>query len=606
MIADEKIMLIVLLLMFYAAILLPTIRAYTKESSNPNFLLFQLQSVSLRLLVFLAGFSLIAYCLQAGPTQILTTIVLAVFWAIIEVGNHLCFRFFKLPLARVVLHLPIRSADDNSWSSLFAYIKGFFPTKLFAYYMFAGAGFYVLYFGKNLNSYGITNLLAVGSGLALVPWVLRIFIKPRVSFSDVEARFLVPTQSTPSNRLKKSPRMIAEVQGILRVAEGKNVILIINESVGANATSAQDKSKCLASCLVELAGDSNHWIVFENALTASTCTDISIPCLVTGCAPQESVDRLHLLPTIFDIAKSAGLRTVFATSCTLKWANFDQFFALDSIDKFLGPIEKNYPIVNELNCDDALIVEDLCEYLLQTTEPVCAVVYLNSLHIPFQSESKFGFPSEITERRDRATYITEQSHKMIFDVLKHSGRYESSLIFSVGDHGELPQIADQKLGNLSRLTELSTSVIRPLCLMRLPEPVPTHQRQIVLANRGALVSLIDIVPTVTEFLGCHLSEKHRSDGMSLFHSIPVSRIHYTLGVNDWRSWPRSAVAIACQDLCVCIDYQAAQHACVDEYGAPFVGSRAILKDRLLQHALHEPIVRNAISNIFLDKLTGEV
>lgn len=599
-------MLISLITIFYVAVTFPTVRAYTREPTSHSFLLLQLQSASIRLLFFLVTFCLVVYGVEEVLHQILIMVALNVFWAIIETCSHLCFRFFRLPLTRVLLHLPIRSTDDQSWSSSLAYVKGFFPFNLFTYHLVFAGLFWVSCLTAGLEGQDIAYMLTVGVGFALLIRIVRFCTKPLVMIGEIESKFLVAGQSTSISRLKKSQRVISEAPRVPSNIERKNVVLIINESVGANALSSQDKGKSLANRLVELAGDSDFWINFENALTASTCTDISIPCLMTGCAPQKSADRLHLLPTIFDIAKLAGLKTVFATSCTLKWANFDQFFELNSIDRFIGPLEKNHPIVNELNCDDVLIVEDLCEYLIQAPEPVCAVIYLNSLHIPFQSESKIVFPAGMSDRRDRATYITEQSHKMIFDALEHSGRDSSSLIFTVGDHGELPQVANQKLGDLSRLTQLSAPVIRPLCLMRIPPIVSTQDRQVLAANSRALVSLIDIVPTVTEFLDCKIPPKLRSDGLSLFHSIPASRIHFTLSVNEWRSWPRSAVAIACQDMCVCIDYQSAQHGCVDEYGLPFKGSRAIKKDELLQFALGEPIVQKAIGSVFLDKLTGGV
>lgn len=597
-------MLISWITIFYVVITFPAVRAYTREPTSHGFLLLQLQSASIRLLFFLVTFCLVVYGVEELLHQILIMVALNIFWAIIETCSHLCFRFFRLPLTRVLFHLPIRSTDDQSWSSSLAYVKGFFPLDLFTYHLVFVGLFWVLCLTAGLEGQNMIYMLTVGVGFVLIIRAVRLCTKPLVKIGEIESKFLATGQSVPSSRLKKSQRVIPEVQGGASKIEGKNVVLIINESVGANALSSQDKGKSLADRLVELAGDPDLWVIFENTLTASTCTDISIPCLITGCAPQKSADRLHLLPTIFDIAKLAGLKTVFATSCTLKWANFDQFFELNSIDRFLGPLEKNYPIVNELNCDDVLIVEDLCEYLIQTPEPVCAVVYLNSLHIPFQSESKVMFPAGMSDRRDRATYITEQSHKMIFDALEHSGRNSSSLLFTVGDHGELPQVSDQKLGDLSRLTQLSAPVIRPLCLMRIPPIVSTQDRQVLTTNSRALISLIDIVPTVLEFLGCKIPEKLRSDGLSLFHSIPAARVHFTLSVNEWRSWPRSAVAIACRDMCVCVDYQSAQYGCVDEYGLPFEGSRAIKKDELLQFALGEPIVRKAIGSVFLDKLKG--
>lgn len=577
----------------------PVVQAHTRETSSFSHLLLQLRGVSIRAFFLLALTGGVSYCLDSAPLRIATLAVGVALWAIVETADYLSFRYFRLPLGRIVRHLPIKVADANGWSSSWTYIRGFFPRRKLGYLFVVGFGL-SLYLTAEPRSVGVL-MVAVVAVVALIAF-FRWWTKPRLKPSPAESAFIGLGQALSHGRLKQAQRPLQALPAGPGMA--KNIILIINESAGANAASSQDSGRLLSEALVELAADAERWTVFQEALTASTCTDISIPCLLTGCAPQRSATRLHHLPTLFDVAKAAGLNTLLVTSCTLQWANFDQFFSLDSIDELLGPLEKNYPLINELNCDDILVVEDLCARLRKTTDPVCVVVYLNSLHIPFQSDSSIEIPPDLTERRLRATYIAEQSHRMIFAALRDSGRYDSSLILSVGDHGENPQAAEETIGDLSRLTQLGAGVIHPLFLARVPDSVPTAQRQTLASNANALTSLIDIVPTVARFLAVDLPDDYTSDGFDLFTPVPASRIHYTLNVNDWRSWPRSAVAIAHERLRVCIDYQNVEHCCVDGHGAPFEDQDIARKDALLLGALAEPLVQKAISRIFADKLAG--
>jgi len=599
----ESVALIFILILFLLLLFRPVVKVHSRELNSFNFLLQQLHGISIRSFFLLALAWFVPRGFDSKSTQIAILAAGVALWATVETGNYLSFRYFKLPAWKILRHLPIRPTDDNGWSSSWTYVKEFFPWGKCRYFFIVGFWFCLSLHLAALSRPVGDLTAAVVAVVALIAF-LRWWTKPRLKLSRAESAFIGLDQTPSQSRLKQAQRLVQLLPGSADAVTPKNIILIINESAGANAVSSQDSRKLLSEALVELAGDAKHWVVFQDALTASTCTDISIPCLMTGCAPQQSAERLHHLPTLFDVAKATGLKTLLVTSCTMQWANFDQFFLLDTIDEVLGPLEKKYPLINELNCDDILVVEDLCERLRQTVDPVCVVIYLNSLHIPFQSDSKIEIPPDLTARRQRATYIAEQSHKMIFAALRDSGRYDSSLILSVGDHGEATQAAEEAIGNLSRLTNLGAGVISPLFLMRLPGSVPPDQRDTLASNAQRLTSLIDIVPTVARFLGVHLGSESTSDGFDLFEPVPSSRIHYTLNVNDWRSWPRPAVAIAYERFRVCIDYQNFEHCCVDVHGAPFEHQDVARKDELLLRTLAEPLVQKAISRVFADKLAG--
>jgi hypothetical protein len=85
-------------------------------------------------------------------------------------------------------------------------------------------------------------------------------------------------------------------------------------------------------------------------------------------------------------------------------------------------------------------------------------------------------------------------------------------------------------------------------------------------------------------------------------AVPDGRVHYTLNVNDWRSWPLSAVMIAQGGHRVCIDYQRRDVLCCDEKGQVLPAAALAQTHELLCSALEVPMVQRAITRVFRDKL----
>lgn len=534
--------------------------------------------------------------LLSGPAAGIVIAAIVIGWAAYEALNLTVYRFFGVSLLSVLPHLPIKAGDKGGLGSGLMLLRGNMPWLKFSAFIVLAAACLLLTDLQSLMTVSATSL-----GLAGLIQIVLSFRKSSLSASTVEQYFLRLGRRLPNGRLHKSIRKRPQPRAVPQAPPVDTILVILSESAGRQVPSSASALVTLGAQICALGGRSADWIAPTNALTASTCTDISIPCLMTGCAPFRDLATLHAMPTLFDLAKARGMQTLFYTSSLLGWANFDQFFDSAAIDEVFTPKEGGFAIINELSCDDYLIAERFCQTIRAATGPLLAVVYLNGLHIPFQSNSACAVPDRIGNRLQRASYINETCHGLILDALTDSGRYDNALILCAGDHGEDSRITGTDGENhLARLTQLTDSVIHPMFLVKPPANLPVAERRTLERNAGGLVSLLDIAPTIASALDLDPPAGMAFDGQSLFQPIPEDRIHITMNTNEWRSWPRSAVMIAQDQARICIDYQDTSHLCTDANGHPFA-AQDDRKDRLLAEALKFPAVQKAVSDVFIDK-----
>lgn len=517
-------------------------------------------------------------------------------WAVFETLNLTSYRFFGVSLLAVLPHLPVKTSDKGGFGAGLKLVRGHIPLPKLAAFLALGAACLWLAVWSNLIAVATLSL-----GLAGLIRIALSFQKSPLPTSPVEQYFLTLPVEMPHGRLQRSVRKPPQPRAAPQAPPVETILLILSESAGRQVPSSGSTVVTLGAQICALGGRAADWITPTNALTASTCTDISIPCLMTGCAPFRDLAALHAAPTLFDLAKARGMQTLFYSSSQLGWANFDQFFDSDAIDTVFTPESGGFDIINDLSCDDYLIAERVSQTLRTATGPLFAVVFLNGLHIPFQSASACAVPDSVTNRLQRASYISESCHRLILDALVESGRYDNALILCAGDHGEDNQITGADGENhLARLTHLTDAVIHPMFLLKPPANLPEAQLQTLNANADRLVSLLDIAPTIASALDLDPPAGMVFDGASLFQPIPADRIHITMNTNEWRSWPRSAVMIAQEQTRICIDYQSTTHLCTDANGNAFAAGDN-RKDRLLAEALKHPAAQKAVSAVFLDK-----
>ncbi|MEN6541026.1 sulfatase-like hydrolase/transferase [Parvibaculum sp.] len=538
-----------------------------------------------------------AFVLPAAATGITVLSLSATF-------DLLCRHYFAASPLKVYRHLPVSGFGAGTRSMARAYIAQLLPVGflaslaamlgiVFAVIEWTGAG-------------GMPSMLtALGVCLlSLGIWSLLDRLRSPGLFSPIEQTFL---RIEPT--MRATPLRAADRSGHFSLtgeppARPRTILLIVNESTSHDLPSSADPDLRLHEKLRELSGTPEEWFVPSNAVTNSSCTDVSLPSLLTGTGSHESADKLHRMPFLFDFARAQGYRTAFVTSTTLDWAYFDRFFAGAKIDELFCADTTESPIVNDISIDDAEPIMRLAYLIEEAQEPLFAVLYTNALHVPFQSESRIPIPPALKDRRSRALHIVEAGHKHIFDALRRSGRYDDALILSVADHGERLEDPLSHKWIVPRLENYSEPILRPLFMLKPPRDLPPAMLRALHRNADALIANIDIAPTLAHLLGVSLGEDLAYAGHSLFEEIPADRLAIATSTNAWRSWHRTGVALMRgRERLVCDSYGLCEYYRIDDIAeSPGDASARERRDSMMMEAFGIPTLRENIARIYRKRI----
>ncbi len=540
---------------------------------------------------------------------LLVALIFGQVWAIYETLDLVAWKYLNLSLFRVARHTPVKAGDADAMPNLIKAIRTFVPLASFARLNGASMVAVCLCAGPLASAQAMGGALGLAIALPLGGVILQIWAgwaAAGLPIRPAERAFLAQDDSLPEGRLERSDRSRACHARPGASSAARHILLVLNESTGEDVTCHGGIP--LSEAIRAASGKAAAWLRPAHAVTPSSCTDIALPCLFTGCAPYDSAATMHSLPLLFDLAKARGMTTMFYSASTLKWGNLEGFFGPEgaAIDVLATPHSTGLPFVHELGCDDYLMAQRLRDHILTTEGPLFIVLYTYGLHLPFQSESAGPIPDHITDRRCRAAHTVTEAHRMAFDALHQTGRFDETLIVSLGDHGEAFGVdGSDRQSRASRLTKLSSTVTRPLFLLKPQAGMALAQRACLEANlENRLVSLIDIAPTLASILGVELArDLPPYPGYDLTReAVPKDRLHVTLTVNEWRSWPQAAVMLAQGDLRLCVDYQTTLSLTCDDHGNPLPEAQHEAADALLVRAMALPVPCKVIARVFKDKL----
>ncbi len=545
--------------------------------------------------------------LFTGTSAILSAAIAGFAWAVVEMSVLMVWKYLGVPLFKVVRHMSFITEEAGAARNILRATRTYLPLGTLGLLV---AGAMAIMPITAAAPGGLPWLAAALAVLASGARVAAGLARGSTEVRSAELQFLALDDVLPTGALAFADRHTAVVRRATTPDAVRHVLIVLNESAGDDVTCHGGED--LVDAIRAASPDAAEWLRPTNPVTPSSCTDIAVPCLFTGCAPEESAERLHRMPFLFDLAKARGMTTLFYSASTLRWANFEAFFGHENpagaIDHLATPETTGLPYAHELGCDDHLMASLLRDRILETQGPLFIVLYTYALHLPFQNDSPLPIPDHITGRRERAAYLVAEAHRTVFDALRETGRYDDTLIVTVGDHGESSGTDAVAVGGAtSRLTRLARPVTRPLFAIKPPVRLEPERRACLEANMARLVSTIDIAPTVASLLEVDLNPDavgaagYRGYDLTT-RAVPQDRVHYTLTVNSWRNWPLGAAMVARQDMRLCIDYQTRTALCCDETGHPVPRAQYPIADALLEKAMTEPVVRKIIARVFRDKL----
>lgn len=355
------------------------------------------------------------------------------------------------------------------------------------------------------------------------------------------AYLAVPDRELPTPARAEVPALTA--------ARRPNVVVVLHESLSAlvwKPWSPQGESSRVEAFLSAHA-DRALW--FPRAVTNSSATNVSVPSLLSGLAPDAERSVYTKAPLLWHYARKLGYRTALFSPQALDWSNLDGFFlGEDRPDVVLTARGTEAPRVNDRGIDDALVADAFERYLAETppSEPIFAVIQLNATHLPAyvgpQGARAQGALSWLERYRGAARYVDEITGR-IQDALEARGRLQQTLLIGTSDHGE--HLAPE--GKPLRVETLDEPVARIPFWIHLPSELATEElRATLAANRERRVSNLDVVPTVMDAWGLWPPPAGLAwvpfAGGSLLREIDPERLIVASTVGAIRKWDRCAIA----------------------------------------------------------------
>lgn len=279
-----------------------------------------------------------------------------------------------------------------------------------------------------------------------------------------------------------------------------------------------------------------EFFVFERPYSVSTTTMLAVPAILTGIGPYQEKEILYTQPIIWDYAKMLNYKTFFASSQTMQWYRFYNFYANEKVDNFWSSEDSGKEFFNDLGIDDKYTIEQANKQVKNAgNNPFFGVIQLNGTHYPYRIPEGFSkWNSGFSDAYDNAVYYQDFVLKSLFENLKEQGKLDNTVIFFVSDHGESLK-GHNNIGHVDSYYNETISI--PL-MVYLPEKIARHHNmRRLMENRGRVTSNIDIAPTIIDLLKLQNNPQVKSrmanlTGYSLFRKIPQQREVISMNNNE--------------------------------------------------------------------------
>jgi hypothetical protein len=229
-------------------------------------------------------------------------------------------------------------------------------------------------------------------------------------------------------------------------AHRPNVLLVITESVRADALCSAPSLGCKARFLDEAAPDR---LALGRLTTQSSGTFSACVMLWTGLAPDADFATMHHAPVLWEVAHALGYRTAYIGSQNLRYDDFGAFLQRASIDveasaKDLGNAEDAHIGAPDENATARLV--DFVRGVPQGT-PWFAVLHLSNTHWPYRVDpalqpfephdpSPVGDVNAMHNHYRNSVLMQERTVSDMLRELRGMPGWSDTAVVFVSDHGE--------------------------------------------------------------------------------------------------------------------------------------------------------------------------
>jgi hypothetical protein len=294
-------------------------------------------------------------------------------------------------------------------------------------------------------------------------------------------------------------------------AHRPNVLLIVTESVRADAFCSAPPPQCKAQFLDEVAPDRAP---LGRLTTQSSGTLSSCVMLWTGLGPDADFHTMHEAPVLWEVARSVGYRTAYISAQNLRYEDFAAFFQRAGIDVMASAAELGGAGDPHLGAPDENATARLLEFVREhqsaaSSTPYFATLHLSNTHWPYRIDpalqpfephdaSPWSNPVKLHNHYRNSVLMQERTVSAMLGELRKIPGWDDTVVLFVSDHGE----EFREHGGMYHLTSLFDEQVRiPGWLAAGPRVLSDAQREALGAWAGRRTFTRDVNATVLDLFG---------------------------------------------------------------------------------------------------------
>jgi sulfatase-like protein len=286
-----------------------------------------------------------------------------------------------------------------------------------------------------------------------------------------------------------------------------NVLLILTESVRADASCSDPPPACRAPFLDAVAPDR----VALGKLTSQTPNTFSA-CMVlwTGLRPDADFRTAHAAPVLWELARAVGYRTAYVTSQNPNYEDFGTFVRRAGIDVLVTGTDLAGMSQEQLGAPDERATDEMLRFVrAHDASPYLAVLHLSNTHAPYRvdpavepfsphSTDPLGDTGAFHNHYRNSVALQERTVAAFLREIRGLPEWDATVVLFLSDHGE--QFREH--GGLYHNHSLFDEELRvPGWLVAGPAALTGDQRIALLTHAGRRTYMQDVHETVVDLLG---------------------------------------------------------------------------------------------------------
>jgi hypothetical protein len=232
----------------------------------------------------------------------------------------------------------------------------------------------------------------------------------------------------------------------LRSARRPNVLLVLTESVRADALCSDPPPACRARFLDEVVPDR----IPLGKLTSQTPNTFSA-CMVlwTGLAPSADFHAAHSAPVLWEVAGAVGYRTAYVTSQNPRYEDFGTFVRRAGIDVAVTGTDLGGMGQEQLGAPDERAAEETLRFIrsVDPATPYFALLHLSNTHAPYRvdpalepltphSTDPLGDVRAFHNHYRNAVLLQERTVSALLREVRGLPSWDDTVVVFLSDHGE--------------------------------------------------------------------------------------------------------------------------------------------------------------------------